>query len=388
MISEDKLSVEQRDVINTSHQNNASKWIQGHAGSGKSVVLLYALNDYLIRNKKANVAVVVFTHALKDLLENGIGQIPTLNIHVIPVMTIYQMNRKIEALQTFDAIFCDEIQDLPLEFITGLNKNSQLFVMAGDSMQSIYLEDPLLYKDTATSQEIIDTIKPDIYQLNTVFRLSQNVLNMLKKVFKTLNSKAFVGKENTDIRQLEASNLEDEVRWVWREIQTIRTVRPSDVQATLIFQKKDIVAFANQVLKLENKPQWELKEVEKYNRTSIDFNSLNNHLKTHNLPLMYVGNKHGALKAADDQKKIILMTYHSAKGLDFDAVFLPFSHTEFNFTPTCDQLALVALSRSKRDLTITYTAYLNQTFRQFLKTIPKKDITFNEENSESDEILF
>lgn len=388
MISLDKLSAEQRDVINSTSQSNTPKWIQGHAGSGKSVVLLYALNDYVIRNRKAKVAVVVFTHALKDLLENGINQLPSLVIANIEVMTIYQMNKKLEELQIFDAIFCDEVQDLPLDFITALSKSSQLFVMAGDAMQSIYTKDPQFSKDTVNPQEITDHIKPDEYQLNTVFRLSQNVLNMLKKVFQNLSSKAFVGKENTDIRRLEASNLEDEVRWVWEETQNIRKTRPSDAQAILMFRREDIISFVNHVLTLEGKPTWEVEEKERFNKKITDFDSLNKHLKTHNLPLMYVGNKHGSLKTADEHNKIILMTYHSAKGLDFDAVFLPFAHTSFNFIPTCDELALVALSRSKRDLTITYTEHLSLIFRRFLRTIPQKNITFSEKDSESDEILF
>ena len=79
MIEEDRLGPEQKEIINDMHTlKDKAVWIQGHAGSGKSIVLLHALTEFIIRNPKSNVVVVVFTLALVDLLKSGLKQIPAL----------------------------------------------------------------------------------------------------------------------------------------------------------------------------------------------------------------------------------------------------------------------------------------------------------------------
>src|SRR5690606_20503287 len=113
MISEDKLSSQQREIVKSIGSSRNVEWIQGHAGSGKSVVMLYALSDYIIKNPNSKVGVVVFTHALKDLLNTGLQQMPILRGKRIPIYTIYQMKHNVGKYK-FDALFCDEVQDLPI----------------------------------------------------------------------------------------------------------------------------------------------------------------------------------------------------------------------------------------------------------------------------------
>ena len=57
-----------------------------------------------------------------------------------------------------------------------------------------------------------------------------------------------------------------------------------------------------------------------------------------------------------DIQNIILMTYHSAKGLDFDSVYLPLSTDA-----TIREAALfnVALSRTKEQLMLSYTGEMH-----------------------------
>ena len=73
MISEDKLGSDQVEVIDEIGKiSNKPIWIKGHAGSGKSVLLLHALADYVVKKPRARVCVVVFTKSLVDLLEIGL----------------------------------------------------------------------------------------------------------------------------------------------------------------------------------------------------------------------------------------------------------------------------------------------------------------------------
>ena len=75
-----------------------------------------------------------------------------------------------------------------------------------------------------------------------------------------------------------------------------------------------------------------------------------------------------SLEDADDDNKIVIMTYHSAKGLDFDAVCLPFIDVDLNITTNENALILVALSRAKRDLLVSYSGNICLTARLYIKS--------------------
>jgi superfamily I DNA/RNA helicase len=78
------------------------------------------------------------------------------------------------------------------------------------------------------------------------------------------------------------------------------------------------------------------------------------------------------------------MTYHSAKGLDFDYVYLPMVNEDMYIHSNENALLLVALSRSKSGLFISYTGSLYPNLRKFLSDIRVKKI----DSAASDEILF
>ncbi len=366
MVPEDKLSSQQREIIKNIGSNQNVAWIQGHAGSGKSVVMLYSLSDYILKNPNSNVAVVVFTHALKDLLDTGLKQIPVLKNKNIPLHTIYEMKYKVGKIR-YDAIFCDEVQDLPIQFIEGLKNSCGKLIIAGDAAQSIYDKDPAFKLPTTSVGEIDKQIQPVKHLLSMIFRLPLNVLNMIRRVYDSLfSSQSFVGKENTDIRVLSTLDRSKEIEWVWSEMKMIHNIRPGEMIASIFFKKEDLISFVNKVLSLEKKPNWEQKMVEKPWGEELDLESFNAHLKSQKVPLMFVGNGHGSLQDAERENRMVMLTYHSSKGLDFDAVFLPFSDTSFSHSYNPDALALVALSRSKRDLIVTFTGIMNSIFKKFL----------------------
>ncbi len=79
------------------------------------------------------------------------------------------------------------------------------------------------------------------------------------------------------------------------------------------------------------------------------------------------------------------MTYHSSKGLDFDAVALPNIQTDLGATGNENALILVALSRAKRDLLITYTNKMYSGYGRFLLNTKVKEI--NDLGTDNDEIV-
>lgn len=384
MITEDKLGPDQVEVIDEIEKiTDKPIWIKGHAGSGKSVLLLHSLADYLVKNPYANVCVVVFTRALVDLLSTGLKQIPKLNGKEVPVITIFQLEWRIKKQgKKYDAIFCDEVQDLPLEFINLMKSNCEKLIIAGDEEQSIYNRVPIWNQKPATPKEIQETIVPIEKKLGVVYRLTESVLKILKNVFTSmLEDKLFKEKVDVDIKLFEAPSELEEISFCWEQIKTDKINRPSEMNTVLLWGRNAIIQFVNQVLDIEGKPQWE--RVDKI-KGEPNFELLNEHLKSNCIPLMYVGNGYGSLVDAAKNNISIIMTYHSAKGLDFDQVYLPLVGNNMFINSNIDSLLLVALSRSKSGLFISYTDTLYPRLQDFLIGIKSKPI----EGANSSEIIF
>lgn len=384
MITEDKLGSDQVEVIDEIGKiNNKPIWIKGHAGSGKSVLLLHSLADYLVKKPNANVCVVVFTRALVDLLEIGLKQIPKLQGKTIPVITIYQLDWRIRNKgMKYDAIFCDEVQDLPIEFINLMKSRCENLIIAGDAEQSIYNSVPIWNQRPATSKEIQDSIIPIEKKLGVIYRLTESVLKVLKNVFPSmLSDMPNLEKVDVDIKLFEAPNESKEIRYSWKQIKNDKISRPSEMNTILLWGRNAIIQYANQVLNLEGKEGWV--RVNKKG-DEPDFGLLNEHLNNNNIPLMYVGSGYGSLVDAAINNITIIMTYHSSKGLDFDQIYLPLVGDGMYLNSNIDSLLLVALSRSKSGLFISYTGSIYPSLQKFLEGIKPKSI----ESEESTEIIF
>lgn len=384
MITEDKLGVDQVEVIDEIGKiSNKPIWIKGHAGSGKSVLLLHSLADYLVKKPSANICVVVFTRALVDLLETGLKQIPKLSGKNIPVLTIYQFKYRVDNNHTtYDAIFCDEIQDLPIEFIQVMRSACNHLVIAGDAEQSIYNVVPVFDTAPASPAQITNAILPIEKNLSVIYRLTNSVLNVLKKVFPAmLADKPNIAKIDTEIKLYEAKTLIEEIKFCWKEVVQTNTLRANEVSVILINEHNKIVAFVNEVLKIEGKPNW-IRINGRDNKP--DYEKFNKHLSDNNVPLMYIGNNYGSLTGADRDNKIVIMTYHSAKGLDFDYVYLPMVGDDMYIHSNENSLLLVALSRSKSGLFISYTNALYPGLKKFLTGIRALPI----QKESSQEIIF
>jgi superfamily I DNA/RNA helicase len=384
MITEDRLGADQVNVIDEIVKvSDKPIWIKGHAGSGKSVLLLHSLADYLILNPNAKVTVVVFTRALVDLLSIGLKQIPKLNGKNIPVQTIYQLKYKMDKdYSRYDAIFCDEIQDLPIDFIKSIKNFCTHLIIAGDAEQSIYNTVPIFEKRPAQSQEIRDSIIPIEKNLGIIYRLTTSILNVLKKVFPAmLADMPNIAKEDTEIKLYEANSLDEEIIFCWNDIKKTNILRASEVSAILLSGHDAIICFVNKVLKLEGKQIWARVDI---NTDRPNYDLMNAHLTNQNVPIMYIGNNHGSLMDADAQNKVAIMTYHSSKGLDFDYVYLPMVNNEMYIHSNVNSLLLVALSRSKSGLFISYTDCLYPALNRFLADLNVLKI---EENEKTD-IIF
>jgi hypothetical protein len=256
--------------------------------------------------------------------------------------------------------------------------------VAGDSSQSIYNTVPNFAEAPAKPNEIKATLNPTEKELSIIYRLTKSMLDVLKRVFtEMLSSKIPISKADTSIEVWEFTDDTDdkEISFIWEKAEETNRLRPSEVAAILINSHDGIVDFCNAILKLNEKEPWQ-RINDQYDKPN--YLLLNRHLANNAIPLMYVGNQYGSLKAADTQNKIVIMTYHSAKGLDFDSVFLPLANSDMWFHSKEKELLLVALSRSKNDLVISYTGALHPTLSLFVGHVSKKTVN----KSVTDELDF
>lgn len=388
MIEEARLGPEQREIIDEMNDLNGKPvWIQGHAGSGKSIVLLHALTDYVIHNPNAKVVVVVFTHALIDLLSSGLRQIPALKNIAIPVITIYDINKRLYKKENFDAIFCDEIQDIPTILLQRMKLGCSQLIIAGDAAQSIYSSVPNFNDRPATKEEIITQLNPEQKTTTTIYRLTRTIIGVLRNVYNNLFADmVHIGREDSEIRIFKASSYHEEIEFSWNESKQINTDRPGEVNAVLFFMKKDIIKYVDSILDFEGKKRWSKGSYPLYHVDSLKFGEMNEYLQSEGVSLMYVGSKYGSLEKASSDNKIVIMTYHSSKGLDFDSVALPNIEVDLSSSNNENALILVALTRAKRDLFISFTDNMYSGYKNFLVNSQVKEI--KDLKADNDDVVF
>jgi hypothetical protein len=355
MIDEAKLDPNQREIFNSNIDKNM--WIKGFAGSGKSVLLIHKLRKILRDKPNAQTCVVVYTWSMIDMFKTGMNElgIPA----TIPVITYFKFEKQPNE-QKYDYIFCDEVQDLPestLELMKKRLKPNGKIVVAGDSNQSIW-------PNRVDTDQIGIILNANEIGLNYVHRVTRTIINAIQKLLPSTNiwsaNREFTPPDRS-ILLCQSNKEEDEVEYIYREALKGPDSSSSDRQETsviLIPTYVDLIKFSQLILKRKNASLW----VEKKNSfgDNPDFENLNYHFKSNNIRLQYVGNGNGSLEKAEKNKDAILMTYHSSKGLDFNNVFLPFMSWDLfisKYKP--DVLLMVAMTRSKKNLCISYTGNLH-----------------------------
>ena len=420
MIREDQLDPDQRDFINVESKKLGNIWVKGFAGSGKSVLLIHSLKNIILKEPNAKVAVVVYTHSLIDMFKTGMQELRIPS--TIPLLTYYEFVDKNK--EKFDYIFCDEVQDLPKKVLFDMKNRAKKIIVAGDSHQSIYQKDPKWSEDVVNSNSIGDIIDARAFSLNIVHRLTRSIISAVQKILPNMNiwgAQRDMTKVDVNIRLCEAQNENEEIKYVYSE--SIKGPAVNESSVILIPNHDDIISFVNKVLTVNNKPSWEVKEKFAYyvgidsvdeqkvkdfsikkivkrrgsksylgyffneaacnnelqklstygvhcelikESWGFDYDSMNNHLRSQNIKLQFVGSNYGSLLNAEQNKEAILMTYHSSKGLDFDNVFLPFLNTHFYLHPSnADTLFMVAMTRSRKNLYLTYFGYTHDLVDKF-----------------------
>ncbi len=354
MVKYDKLDDDQKDFVDQEIDNTGNIWIQGFAGSGKSVMLIHALRKKIDKKPNATVCVVVYTHSLIDMFQTGMNE---LGMSHVPVMTYHAF---IKGFKNYDYIFCDEVQDLPKEVLSKMKSRSQYVYVAGDSNQSIY-------DNTVTPDEIGQVLNARPFVLNKIYRLTKSIIAAVTNLLPNMDifgAKRDMSKRDVSVRLGKAYDKEDEVRYIWEQAKNATSEGYSAV--SLLPRHEYIIEFANILLKNNKKPNWNF---QKDSWGKPDYQSLNRHFASNGLKVEYVGNGYGSFQNAETNRNLIIMTYHSAKGMDFDNVFLPFLSDDLVIAKKNQEtLLMVALTRSKMNLFLTYSGFIHQLVKKFETT--------------------
>lgn len=294
---------------------NHSMVVSGCAGSGKSIIALWKAKQ--IDDLGKSFYFVVYTKVLKKYFSDGIKQIRDPSLEGMRKMIddetkFFYYDRWHGNVSQVEFMIVDEAQDFDKDDIVKLkNAAKTAFYFFGDSAQSIYK-----FKKNTISME--DIAHPDVPELLTYnYRLPKKVARVAEKI--------------GNIRDLE-----------WRCVKEGEHL-PELLCCTSYDAQLDKIA--------EIKNNLQLKNVGILFPTNKNVLYAYNYLREKGLDVeaKYDQNKttHLDLDFASDNPK--LMTYHSSKGLQFEAVFIPqptlFERNEnpraplyVAMTRTCDRL--------------------------------------------------
>lgn len=355
MIPYEQLDTAQKGFVDGYRDSSGNTWVLGYAGSGKSILLVHLLKrlkDESDRNHRGqSFGVVVFTRALGDLFKTGFQE---LGITGVPIMTQFELRR---SLQHFDYLFCDEIQDMSPETLSMVKSSARRVIAAGDSNQSIYGRDLMTQTPTVKGDQPVTVLGASKKELNIIYRLTQSIIAAVKRLMPHMSqnwtAKEDLTKVDVQIELRKAVSLEKECAFVYEDAKNCCS---RGERTAILFPKHDkILYFVNQILTSRGKSPW-TEECDRYGKPN--YAALNSYLSRQGIPMMYIGNSYGSLAEAQRRDLIIIMTYSSSKGLDFENVYMPFADRGL-FITTDAQLDrvtfMVAMTRSSHYLTVSYT---------------------------------
>lgn len=362
----EKLDEQQKNFIDNIDITRKNVWIKGFPGSGKSVLLAHTIRKIRLKEKNASILVVVFTHSLIKMFKSAIREMG-YDEEVVTFFDFLGSNR------CFDYILSDEIQDMTPRVLNAMNSRAKHVIVSGDSNQSIFDKDPKYREATVSPNQISSLLSANEFELGIIHRLSSSIINAVQMFLPRTNiftARRQAMNNDTQIRLCEAFNSEEEVKYIYREAK--KAINVGQTAAVLIPTQDKILDFFQTLLGAEGMNRW-LIQTNKYGRT--DYGELNRYLSKIGLPIQYVGNGYGEF--SDNSKKISILTYHSSKGLDFDNVFLPYLNNSLFIVADetlSKTLFMVAMTRSKNNLYITYSGYGHSYLSNFSASCNKVNI--------------
>ena len=371
-------AVQLRAIENIIDNQDENHWVKGFAGSGKTIVLTHVLERLATAKPPVKVCFATFTHALKDLVESGLSDNAKLRIDISTFNGLGKMRND------YDLVVADEMQDIPSRVLPTLAKKSEVLVIAADLDQSIY-------RSACSVSELNASVKPaKEHQLREIHRINENVFDIATSVYSDAKivSQTTVRQDNERARKFEGISMRDEFVTMFEE--AVRVSAKESPSAVLLPSKALLDKFISTIATANSytgtPPSVKDSDRPEFGEQADPFKEINSYLKKNKSPLQVFGGGSGSLYDSDTKKMVYLMTYHSAKGLDFANVFLPHLTGDVSLEPMKGasdkqerRLFFVATTRARERLYLSYHGephrfigeipdYLLETFRKQKRT--------------------
>jgi superfamily I DNA/RNA helicase len=364
--------------------SGACVWVQGCAGTGKTLVLAHIAKRLKSSEKDSSIIFLTYTNALTAMIRKTISQ-SGISAGVSTHLSFLSTTRH----RNYDVIFLDEIQDVKLTEIVALKNRCTHLVVAGDCEQGIY-------EHANTESEIDAVVTFEKRPLIELFRITGYIVKVAQKIMpwtKLVEGDTSNIKRDVTIAVRQFEDCAREAKWVYSE--AIAFARPGYPGAILLPRHEAILAFCQSLASVLG-IMGVGPEVKIEKERITDYIELNKYFEFHNVPVRYLGNGIGNIYDADGRPFVFLMTYHSAKGLDFDQVYMPLLHAHQGIFCTnkgrtkadaARILFFVAITRTRERLFMSYTgdaphAYIEEMPKDvvsFVKDDPKLDKGDNED---------
>ena len=352
---ENDLVKEQTEFRNQVWTEKGNVYVSGFPGSGKSVCLLYAVKTIRDKEPNASILFVEFTHSLIKMIEAALSELGLANIQVV---TYADFERNYRG--SYDYIICDEVQDMSASLLELMKRRAKRIIVGGDPNQSIYETLPN-GGPTVGPEEMKRILTPKTSELTILHRLNKFIIrgiNSFMPQMRMLAEKSSMLKKHKPAYVWHCIDQSDEVKRIMEDAKT--ALNYGESVAILLPAHWKIENFVNIYLQSIGKPTFDFSQDRQYGKPN--YGLLNQHLEKHGVKMQSITNGFGSL--VTDSDKIILSTYHSSKGLDFDKVFMPFCN-QGSGNEDDPRLFMVAMSRSRKDLTLSYTTNMNRFIQQF-----------------------
>lgn len=366
----------------------AMVWVQGCAGTGKTLVLAHIALRLTVMGADRSVAFLTYTHALKGMISETVSGDSTI-VYVSTYNAYINLNRR------HDIILIDEIQDISKHDLVQLKSRCTHLIVAGDCEQRIY-------EKGSSESEIDENFSFSKYRLIVLFRVTKSIVELAKKVLpSTMLVRGVVpnGQPDADIAVRSFGSPQQEARWVYDE--AIAFARPGyeNSSAILFPTHSEIYKFCQLIASdLELFGSDSKIEIIKSGKDYkiADYNQLNAHFSDHGIPVGYFGNNIGHLSDSNTRPFVYLMTYHSAKGLDFSTVFLPRLEVNAQIGVSYNDLDralgralfFVAVTRARERLIVTYTGSEPYSLVRLIPNFENRVVHNNPDVNDDDEGLF
>ena len=283
-VTEETMDDDQLDLIE--YTDDKSMLVAGCAGSGKSVIAMHKAEQ--LHKKGQDVILIAYTRSLSRFMKNGKADSSFRFFH----HHLWKYKLK---MPKADYIIVDEIQDFTREEIQEfINATRKHFLFFGDTAQSIYRQ---YGKQTMTIAQIAAMTGLNTLQLFNNYRLPRPVAKITQD---------YVGVDVQEYKEKVYQNKETELPHLihfdneQKQIEALLRLVKDNVGRNigiLLPNNPEVIRISKEFM--DNDVECEFK----YNKGDNDFDYVDNLDFNTVLPK--------------------ILTYHSAKGLQFDMVILP-----------------------------------------------------------------